>query len=189
MPNLFELIDNVAVTISGHDKKNIWKKNIKYAYSQIPLSKEASNQCKFNIVGGDVTSSYRFITGFYGLDDMPNEFQRIMDRLTEQLPNTHCYLDDILIATVGSEDEHKKLVINVLKTLDDEGLAIKWEKCTFLTHNIEWLGFKIDVKGTIPLIHKSDTIRHLKEPNCIKDIRSLMGSINQFNNFIPNLAS
>ena len=120
---------------------------------------------------------------------MPNEFQRIMNRLTEKLPNTHCYLDDILIATVGSEEEHKKLVINVLKTLDDEGLAIKWEKCTFSIHNIEWLGFKIDAKGTTPLIHKFDAIRNLKEPNCIKNIRSLMGSINQFNKFIPNLPS
>ena len=90
---------------------------------------------------------------------------------------------------MGSEDEHKKLVINVLQTLDDEGLAIKWEKCTFLTHKIERLGFKIDAKGTTPLINKSDAIRNLKEPNCIKDIRSLMGSIIQFNKFIPNLAS
>ena len=139
MPNLFEFTDNVAVTISGHDKRNIWFSSIglKYAYSQIPLSKKASNQCNFNIVGGEVTGSYHFKTGFYELGDMPYEFQRIMDRLTEKLPNTHCYLDDILIATVGSEDEHKKLVINVLKTLDDEGLAIKWEKCTFLTHNID----------------------------------------------------
>ena len=45
MPNLFELIDNVAVTISGHDEKNIWFSwiDLKYAYSQIPLSKNASN--------------------------------------------------------------------------------------------------------------------------------------------------
>ena len=188
MPNLFELIYNVAVTISAHDERKIWFSSIdlKYAYSQIPLSKKASNQCNFNIVGGEVTGSYRFKTKFYGLGDMPNEFQRIMDHLTEKLPNTHCYLDDILIATVGSEDEHKKLVINVLKTLDDEGLAMKWEKCTFLTHNIECLGFKIDAKGTTPLIHKSDAIRNLKERNCIKDIRSLMGSIKQFNKFIPN---
>ena len=43
MPNLFELIDNVAVTISGHDKRNTWFSSIdlKYAYSQIPLSKKA----------------------------------------------------------------------------------------------------------------------------------------------------
>ena len=40
-----------------------------------------------------------------------------MERLTENLPNAHCYLDDILIATVGSVEEHRKLVTNILKTL------------------------------------------------------------------------
>ena len=54
MPNLFELIDYVPVTISGHDENKIWFSSIdsKYTYSQIPLSKKASNQCNFNIVGG-----------------------------------------------------------------------------------------------------------------------------------------
>ena len=138
MPNLFELSDNVAVTISGYNEKNNWFSSIdlEYAYSQIPLSKKASNQCNFNFVGGGVTGSYRFKTGFYELGGMSNEFQRIMDRLTEKLPNNHCYLDDILNSTVGSEDEHKKLLNYVLKTLDDIGLT-KWEKCTFLSHNIE----------------------------------------------------
>ena len=69
-----------------------------------------------------------------------------MNRVTEKLRNTHCYLDDILIATVGSAKEHCKLVNNVSKTLNDRGLAIKWEKCKFVTHNIEWLRFKIDAK-------------------------------------------
>ena len=73
---------------------------------------------------------------------MPNEFQRIKDRMTEKLPNTHCYLDGMLIATVGSVEEHRKLVIIVFKWLDDKGLAIKWAKCTFSTHNTEWLRFK-----------------------------------------------
>ena len=50
-------------------------------------------------------------------------------------------------------------------------------------------GFKIDAKGTTPSVHKSDAIKNLKEPGCIKETRSLMGSINQFNKFIPNLAS
>ena len=45
MPNLFELIDNVAVTISGHDEnKNSFSSiDLKYAYSQIALSKKATN--------------------------------------------------------------------------------------------------------------------------------------------------
>ena len=53
MLNLFELIHNVAVKISGHDENKIWFSSIdlKYAYSQIPLSGKASNQCNFIIVG------------------------------------------------------------------------------------------------------------------------------------------
>ena len=58
-----------------------------------------------------------------------------------------------------------------------------------MTHNIECLGFKINEMGTTPLIHKSDAIRILKEPRSIKDIRLIMGSINQFNKFVPKLAS
>ena len=56
MPNLIELIDSFAVPISGHDENKIWFSSIdlKYAYSQIPLSKKASNQCNFNIVKGEM---------------------------------------------------------------------------------------------------------------------------------------
>ena len=59
---------------------------------------------------------------------MPNEFQRIMDRLTEKLPNTHYYLDETLIATVDSAKDHFKLVSDVLRSLDDERLAINGRK-------------------------------------------------------------
>ena len=38
-----------------------------------------ANHCNFNIIGGDMTSTYRFQTGFYGLMDMPVEFQKGMD--------------------------------------------------------------------------------------------------------------
>ena len=62
MPILFELIHNFAVTISGYEENKIWFSSIdlKYACSQIPLSKKASNQCNFNIVGGDFTGSFTY---------------------------------------------------------------------------------------------------------------------------------
>ena len=62
---------------------------------------------------------------------------------------------------MSSVVEHRKLVINVLKTLNDKKLGIRWENSTFLTHNIEGLGFKTDAKGTTPQLHKSDAIRNL----------------------------
>ena len=75
------------------------------------------------------------------------------------------------------------------KTLDDKGLAKKREDCNFLTDEIEWLGFKIDSKKTTHLIYKSDAIQNLKEAKGIKDIRSVMGLIDQLNKHTPNLTS
>ena len=102
--SLFELIDNTALTVSGHGKNKISLSaiDISHAYIEIPLSKKTSNQRNFSIVGVDVTGSSRFKAGFYGLGDMPNKFQRMKICLIKKLPTTHSYLDDILFASIGS---------------------------------------------------------------------------------------
>ena len=80
MPNMNELVDNVALAISGNTNYSIWFSNIdlKYEKSQKALSEGTSGQCNFSIFRGNITGTYRFKTGFYGLGDMPNEFQRVM---------------------------------------------------------------------------------------------------------------
>ena len=55
--------------------------------------------------------TYRFLTGFYRLGDMPNEFQRVMDLLLKDITFTNCYIDDILIASKGSLKEHKAILL------------------------------------------------------------------------------
>ena len=105
--------------------------DLKYAYSQIRLTADTAKQCNFNIVGGQATGIYRFLTGFYGLADMPAEFKKAMDRTLNHAQNTFCFLDDILIVSKGEEKEHKKLVRNVLLKLDEEKLALKTSKCEF----------------------------------------------------------
>ena len=74
MTNLFKLIGNVALTISGNTANSVWfsRTGLKCGYSEILLSSKASNQCNSNIGGGDIKASYRFKTGFYGLREMPN---------------------------------------------------------------------------------------------------------------------
>ena len=62
---------------------------------------------------------------------MPNEFQRVMDSLLKDIPFTNCLIDDILIASKGSLNEHKAILTNILNILDNKSLAVKWEKCAF----------------------------------------------------------
>ena len=46
-----------------------------------------------------MTGSYRLKTGFYGLKDMPAEFQKAKDYTLIGLSNTSFYLEDILIVS------------------------------------------------------------------------------------------
>ena len=121
MPNIHELVDNVAEQIASDSVGEVWFTNLdlKNAYSQLALDKFTSDQCNFSIVGSDITGTYHFLTGFYELSDMPSEFQRVMDSTLGSIPFTNCYLDDILIASKGIFLDHKNIVLKTLSTLDE----------------------------------------------------------------------
>ena len=133
MPNVDELIDGVSQIITATSEGSLYFTvlDLKYAYSKIRLTAETAKQCNFNIVGGQATGTYRFLTGFYGLADMPAEFQKAMDRTLNHSKNTFCFLDDILIVSKGEAKDHEKLVRNVSQKLDNENFALKITKCEF----------------------------------------------------------
>ena len=64
MPNIHELVDNVAAQISDNSAGEVWSTNLdlKNAYSQLALDNFTSSQCNFSLVGGDITGTYQFLT-------------------------------------------------------------------------------------------------------------------------------
>ena len=128
MPNLLELLDSAAQIITSDKLGDVWftSLDLKYAFSQIPLSDEVSRHCNFNIVCGEQTGTYRFKTGFYGLTYMPKEFQKAMDNTLQGLLGVFCFVDDILIVSKGSIRDHNILVDNVISRLDEEGFALNY---------------------------------------------------------------
>ena len=46
---------------------------------------------------------------------MPAEFQKAMDYTLIGLKNTYCFLDDILVVSKGSLEEHKRYVMSCLR--------------------------------------------------------------------------
>ena len=71
-----------------------------------------------------MTGTYRFKTGFYGLTDMPADFQKAIDCTIAGLTNAFCFLDDILIINIGGIEKHLDLVRKSLIKLDQENLRI-----------------------------------------------------------------
>ena len=53
MPNIHELIDNIALQLSSKESGEVWfsSLDLKNAYSQLQLCTDTSKQCNFSIVG------------------------------------------------------------------------------------------------------------------------------------------
>ena len=191
MPNIDNLIDTIQQnlnTSASQETAYYSTLDLKYAYSQLKLDPETAKHCNFNIISGERTGTYRFITGFYGLTDMPAAFQKVMDYTLVGLKNTYCFLDDIIVVSRGSKEDHLKLVYQCLKKLDEDNLRINLPKCHFAKTEIEWLVHKFSQSGIAPLESKTAAIASLTAPKNLKQLRSFLGSVHYLGKFIPNLS-
>ena len=191
MPNIEMLIDTISQHLTNTQNGQqayFTTLDLKYAYSQLKLHHDTAKHCNFNIICGESTGTYRFQTGFYGLTDMPAEFQKAMDYTVIGLQNTYCFLDDIIIFSTGTEADHLAYVYKCLKKLDDDNLRINLQKCHFAKSEIEWLGYKFTQTGISPLESKTAAILTIPPPTTLKRLRSFLGSVHYIGKFIPHLA-
>ena len=112
-----------------------------------------------------------------------------MDLLLAKFREVFVFIDDILIVTKGTKNEHLDKVREVLKTLDNAELQLKTGKCKIAQSEIEWLGFKMTKDGIWPVNTKVQGITDTLRPENIKELRSFLGAVNQFNKFLPDLTS
>ena len=131
MPNMEELISRISRKKADGTADEIWisKFDLDYAYGQLILSRAARNLCIFAVTGGNFTGYYRFLKGFYGLADIPTIFQ---EKIDQKLENKHpAWLDDIIVVTKGSNEEHMKELIDVLTKLESAGYRLRETKSEF----------------------------------------------------------
>ena len=189
LPNMEELFSRIPRKIADGPADEIWisKFDLDYAYGQLLLSREARNLCISAITGGNFTGYYRFLKGFYGLADIPTIFQEKIDQTLEYKHTA--WLDDIIVVTRGSKEQHKKELVDVLTRLENAGYKLSESKSELFKTEIEWIGHKIDQSGIRPLKDKLSAIKNLKEPNNEKELRSFLGAIQYMSKYIDNLSA
>ena len=118
---------------------------------------------------------------------MPKEFQKAMDNTLQGLSGVFCFLDDILIVSKGSVEDHNILVDKVISLLDEKGFSLKLSKCEFSLNQLSWLGYDIDSEGYRPKRSKIEAVLALEPPRMLKQLRSFMGILNHLQRFLPNI--
>lgn len=104
-----------------------------------------------------------------------------------RIPNTHCYIDGMLI-TGRDDTDHLKTLDQVLTRLEKYGLKLQHEKL-FFRQSLEYLGDYIDTAGLHKSPVKFKAIKEATAPTNISQLRYFLGIINYYGRFIPNLAS
>ena len=118
---------------------------------------------------------------------MPTEFQKVMDLTLVNIDFTFVYIDDILIVNKGNKDVHMQKVLEVMQILDKANLQLKVDKCNLACKKIEWLGYELTRSVISPVNGKVQGIKEKLRPTNLKELRSLLGAVNQLNKLVPDL--
>ncbi|XP_052756183.1 uncharacterized protein K02A2.6-like [Galleria mellonella] len=124
----------------------------------------------------------------FGVKVAPNQWQRYMDQTLQGLPGTACFFDDIAIQG-QTYIELLKRIQTIFQKLKECGLHLNKNKCQFLKKSITYLGHKINENGLHPTEEKVNDIKNSPRPTDESTLRTFLGMVNYYQQFIPNLAS
>ncbi len=115
-----------------------------------------------------------------GIAGSPDIFQEKISDLMATLEFVGTYLEDLLIITKGSLEDHLEKLSMVLTRLQDAGLKINADKSNFCTLETEYLGYVLTKDGTKPQVNKVQVILALAPPRNVKELRSFLGMVQYY---------
>ena len=99
-----------------------------------------------------------------------------------------CYIDDILV-TGATASKHLHNLEKVLQRLQEHDIRVNKAKCSFMHIKVQYLGHRIDTEGIHATDSKLQAIQQSPAPKNLQELRSFLGLLNYYSQFIPNLSS
>ena len=174
------LPEDIFATLAGG--KFFSKIDCADAYLQIMVDDNSKQLLTINTHRG----LYQYNRLCFGIKSAPGIFQQIMDTMLAGLPGVVSYLDDLIV--VGRTFlEHQTNLNKLFKTIEEWGFHLNLEKSRFFQSSINYLGFIIDSQGRRPDPEKTAVIVKMPPPTDVTTLRSFIGMINYYGQFINNM--
>lgn len=148
--------------------------DLSMGYYHIPLDKESQRLCTTILPWG----KYQYQRLPMGVHCSPDIFQSIMTDLLGDIEFARTYLDDVLITSDGSFEDHIKKISIVLSRLQTAGFRANVRKCFFAQDNLEYLGYQITRNGMQPQPKKVEAILRIARPKTKRQLRHFLGMVN-----------
>ena len=159
------------------------KLDLTSGYWQVPMEEQSKPLTAFRTRFG----LFQFTVMPFGLVNAPATFSRLMREVTKDLVDTHCYLDDLLVAT-STWEEHLCALRQLLDALRLHGLKAKPTKCELGLNELTYLGHIVGEGQCNPLPDRVKAISEMPLPKTKKELRSFLGSVGYYSQFIPHYA-
>ena len=150
--------------------------DLNMGYYTIRLDPDSQKICTIILPWG----KYSYLRLPMGISGAPDFFQEKMTDLMRALEYVRTYIDDLLIITKGTFDDHLSKLQVVLGRLQNAGLRINATKSSFALHEIEYLGYILTRDGIKPQPEKVQAILALKEPTSVKELRKFLGMVQYY---------
>ncbi len=150
--------------------------DLNMGYYHIELNPTSKRYCTIVLPFG----KYEYQRLPMGLCNSPDIFQEKMAELFYGLDFVQAYIDDLLICTNSTFQDHLEKLDEVLRRLAAAGLKVNANKSFFGRHELEYLGYWITRDGIQPLPKKVEAIMKIAEPKTKKELRAFIGIVNYY---------
>ena len=180
-------LPRVEDAVSAFGKSTVFTSlDFNSGFWQIQLAEKDRQKCSFVTMDGQ----YEFVRMPFGLAGATATFQKAIDTILSHLKwkGVVCYIDDVLI---GGEtfDQHLGLLDQVLAAVSKAGFTISPKKCEIALSQIKFLGYIISSNGIKPDPSKVEAIQNFKPPKNQKEIKSFIGALSYYRQFIEDFST
>ena len=154
-------------------------------YYQIPMKPEHVHKTAFVTHNG----SYEYLVMPFGAKNASMTFQRCMDTILRPKCSNfaHAYIDDTAVYS-SSFSSHLLHLEEVLSAFKSAGMTLKLAKCNFALPRVKFIGHLVGSGQRLPLQDKLQAIRDIPEPKTKKALRSFLGLISFYREYVYGFA-
>ena len=156
---------------------------MKSSFWQIQLAKQDRYKTAFTLpFGHDEWNVMPF-----GLKNGPSTWSRFILEVLGGLEFVFVYFDDILVFS-DNEDSHYDFLDIIFQRLNKYNLTINYEKSTFCSPSVKFLGHDISGNGITPTDERIAYIRDLPKPKTVSAMRKCLGVFSFYRRFVGKAA-